>query len=156
MGDALPGLSQKERTMRIAVGSDHAGFRLKEYLRELLAKEGHELRDFGVHDETSMDYPDIARPLASAVAGGEYERGILICGSGIGMSIVANRMRGARAALVSEPLSARMCRLHNDANILCMGGRMIGPEMAAEIARVFLATAFEGGRHARRVKKMEG
>lgn len=156
MGDALPGLSQKERTMRIAVGSDHAGYRLKEYLRELLAKNGHQPQDFGVHDETSMDYPDIARPLAVAVARGEYERGILVCGSGIGMSIVANRIRGARAALVSEPLSARMCRQHNNANILCLGGRMIGPEMAAEIADVFLSTAFEGGRHARRVEKMEG
>lgn len=142
--------------MRIAIGSDHAGFRLKEYLREQLAASGHDVRDFGTHDEHSMDYPDIARPLAQAVTRDEFERGILVCGSGIGMSIVANKVRGARAALVNEPLSARMCRLHNDANILCLGGRMIGPEMAAEIAGVFLATPFEGGRHLRRVGKMEG
>lgn len=140
--------------MRIAIGSDHAGFDLKETLREALAADGHELDDLGTYDRASCDYPDFARAVAQAVADGRAERGILICGTGIGMAIAANKVPGVRAACCSEPVSARLTRQDNDSNVLTLGGRLIGPLMALEIARVWLATPFAGGRHQRRVDKI--
>ena len=140
--------------MRIAIGSDHRGFALKEVLKELLAELGHEWVDFGCQTEEPVDYPDIARPLAEAVAAGEYERGILICGSGVGMSIAANKVKGVRAALCHDTFAGRLTRRHNDANVLCLGGWCIGRGVAEEIVRLFLSEDFEGGRHARRLEKI--
>jgi len=140
--------------VRIAIGSDHRGFALKEALKELLAELGHEWVDFGCQGEEAVDYPDIARPLAEAMAAGEYQRGILICGSGVGMSIAANKVKGVRAALCHDTFAARLARRHNDANVLCLGGWCIGRGVAEEIVRVFLSEDFEGGRHARRVDKI--
>jgi ribose 5-phosphate isomerase B len=141
--------------MRIAIGADHAGFALKERLRERLAAAGHELRDFGTNSEASTDYPDYARAVAAAVAAGEAERGLLVCGSGIGMAMAANRVRGARAAAINDLYSARLSRQHNDANVLALGSRIVAPALAEAILDLFLATEFEGGRHERRVKKMD-
>ncbi len=140
--------------MRIAIGNDHRGFALKEALKELLDGLGHEWVDFGCQSEEPVDYPDIARPLAEAVAAGEYERGILICGNGIGMSIAANKVKGIRAALCDDLFAARLARRHNDANVLCMGAWRIGVGLAEEIVRVFLSEDFDGGRHARRLDKV--
>ena len=140
--------------MRIAIGSDHRGFALKEALKELLAELGHEWVDFGCQGEEPVDYPDIARPLAEAVAAGEYERGILICGSGVGMSIAANKVKGIRAALCENGFTARLARRHNDANVLCLSSWCIGRGLAEDIVRVFLSEDFEGGRHARRLEKI--
>ena len=140
--------------MRIAIGSDHRGFALKEALKELLGELGHEWMDFGCEGEEPVDYPDIARPLGEAVAAGEYERGILICGNGVGMSIAANKVKGVRAALCQNSFTARLARRHNDANILCLGAWCIGRGLAEEIVRVFLSEDFEGGRHARRLEKI--
>ena len=142
--------------MRIAIGADHAGFILKEHLRARLAEAGHELRDFGAHSAESVDYPDYAALVAGAVAGGSAERGILVCGSGIGMAIAANRVRGVRAAACIDLYSARLCRQHNDANVLALGRRIVAPPLAEALAEVFLTTTFEGGRHARRVAKLDG
>jgi ribose 5-phosphate isomerase B len=142
--------------MRIAIGADHAGFILKEHLRARLAEAGHELRDFGAHSAESVDYPDYAALVAGAVAGGSAERGILVCGSGIGMAIAANRVRGVRAAACIDLYSARLCRQHNDANVLALGSRIVAPPLAEALAEVFLTTTFEGGRHARRVAKLDG
>ena len=147
--------SQGRDGMRIAIGSDHAGFPLKRVLIQFLEEQGLAYQDFGATSEASVDYPDYGRAVARAVAQGQFDRGILICGTGIGMSIVANKVRGIRAALCHEPYSARMSRLHNNANVLVLGGRIIGPEMAREVTRVFLETEFEGGRHQRRVEKIE-
>jgi ribose 5-phosphate isomerase B len=140
--------------VRIAIGSDHRGFGLKEALKELLAELGHEWVDFGCQGEEPVDYPDIARPLAEAVAVGEYERGILICGSGVGMSIAANKVKGIRAALCHDTFAGRLTRRHNDANVLCLGGWCIGRGVAEDIVRLFLSEDFEGGRHARRLEKI--
>lgn len=142
--------------MRIAIGADHAGFILKEHLRARLAEAGHELRDFGAHSAESVDYPDYAALVAGAVVGGSAERGILVCGSGIGMAIAANRVRGVRAAACIDLYSARLCRQHNDANVLALGSRIVAPPLAEALAEVFLTTTFEGGRHARRVAKLDG
>lgn len=141
--------------MRIALGSDHAGFALKEALEAWLVAEGHAVTDLGCHDTNRTDYPPIAHAVARAVAGGDAERGVLVCGSGIGVSIAANRIEGARAALVNEPVSARLSREHNDANIVCLGARLVGPDMAEEILRVFLTTPFAGGRHEARVAMID-
>ncbi len=140
--------------MLIAIGSDHAGFNLKEAVKEILAEHGHSFEDYGCHDTNSVDYPDYAFAVADAVANGKCEKGILICGSGIGMSIVANKVPGIRAALCHETFSAMAARRHNDANILCMGERVIGMGVAGEIVNVFLSSEFEGGRHIRRLEKM--
>ena len=140
--------------MRIAIGSDHAGFPLKEEIRQALAAEGHEVEDFGVHSLERVDYPDIALRVARAVAAGEHERAILICGTGIGVSITANKVRGIRAAVCTDCYMARMAREHNNAQILCMGGRVVGPGSALEIVRAFLESEFLGGRHATRVEKI--
>ncbi|MBI2842215.1 MAG: ribose 5-phosphate isomerase B [Armatimonadetes bacterium] len=142
--------------MKIALGSDHAGFRLKEDIKEFLQSEGYDFEDFGAFSEDSMDYPDIARSAAEAVAEGKFDRGVLICGTGLGVSITANKVRGIRAALCSDEYTARMSRQHNNANILALGGRVIGVELAREIVRVFLTTGFDAGsRHAKRVAKIE-
>ena len=135
----------------IAIGSDHAGFKLKEHIKDLLNSKGIEFKDFGCFDENSVDYPDISEAVSNAVAAGECEKGILICGTGIGMSIVANKVNGVRAALCSDTFSARFTRLHNDANVLCFGARVVGAGLACELVDVFLTTEFEGGRHQRRV-----
>ncbi len=140
--------------MRIAIGSDHAGFPLKEELKRRLRNEGHEIVDYGCHSTDAVDYPDLAVPVAEAVRKGEVERGLLMCGTGIGMTMAANKIPGIRAALCNEPYSARLSREHNDANVLTLGGRLVGGELAMEVARVFLGTPFAGGRHARRVEKI--
>jgi len=141
--------------MKIALGSDHAGFILKKQLVEHLKATGSTYKDFGVFNEESADYPDQADLVALAVQSGEYNFGILICGTGIGMSIAANKHRGIRAALCSESYSARCAREHNDANILTMGSRVIGPGLAVQIVENFLNTPFTGGRHSNRLLKIE-
>jgi len=140
--------------MKIVIGADHAGFRLKEYIKSFLLELGNEVIDMGTNSEERVDYPVFGERVARAVAEGKADFGILICGSGIGMSMVANKVPGVRAALCHEPFSARLSREHNNANILCMGGRIIGREMAKEIVRVFLATEFAGGRHEKRINLM--
>ena len=140
--------------MQIAIGSDHAGFNLKEAVKGFLTELGHTCQDFGCANTSSVDYPDFAFAVADAVAQGKFERGILICGTGIGMSIVANKVPGIRAALCHDVFSAKSCRQHNDANILCMGERAIGQGHAKEIIAAYLASDFDGGRHARRLEKM--
>ena len=140
--------------MKIAIGCDHAGVELKGELVKLLEAMGDEVVDFGTNDSKSVDYPDFGDKVSSAVSEGEVERGVLICGTGIGMSIVANKFRNVRAALCSEPFSARMSRLHNDSNILVIGGRVVGKALALEITKVWLETPFEGGRHEQRLKKI--
>lgn len=142
--------------MVVAIGSDHAGVELKEEIKALLMEAGLECRDFGTNDMKSVDYPDFGECVSVAVSKGEVERGILICGTGIGMSIVANKFPGVRAALCAEPFSARMSRLHNDANVLVIGGRVTGKALARDIAKVWLETPFEGGRHGDRLKKIAG
>ena len=142
--------------MKIAFASDHAGYALKKVLEEYVEKKGYEVMDFGTHSEDSCDYPDFALAAAEAVAGGACERGIFVCTSGIGVSIVANKVPGVRCALCSEPLSARMTREHNDANALALGGGYVGVNLALEIVRVFLETPFsEGVNHVRRVEKIK-
>ena len=137
--------------MRIALSADHAGFELKDLLAAWLAETGHEVIDLGTINGDSVDYPDFGARLAQSVASGEADRGIAVCGSGIGISIAANRNPGCRCALVSEPLSATLARTHNDANAIALGSRLIGPDMAKACVAAFLATDFEGGRHQRRV-----
>ncbi|RMF80343.1 MAG: ribose 5-phosphate isomerase B [Nitrospirae bacterium] len=144
---------EKERAM-LAIGADHGGFHLKEVVIRSLERHGVPFVDLGTHDESSVDYPDYAEKVASGVASGDYDRGILICGTGIGMSIAANKFFGVRAALCHNTYTARMSRAHNDANILVLGGRVIGPGVAEEIVDVWLETPFDGGRHARRVEKI--
>jgi ribose 5-phosphate isomerase B len=140
--------------MRIAIGSDHTGVSLKGSLREQLAALGHEPFDLGCAGEESVDYPDVARPLAEAVAAGRYDLGILICSNGVGMSITANKVKRVRAALCHDTFSARRARQHTDANVLCLGSWCIGPGAACEVLEAFLEGQFEGGRHARRVDKI--
>ncbi|MBQ7793270.1 MAG: ribose 5-phosphate isomerase B [Clostridia bacterium] len=138
----------------IAIGSDHGGFELKTHIIKYLEGQGVELFDFGTYSEDSCDYPDIAEKVAKAVSNGEYEKGILICGTGIGISIAANKVKGIRAALCGDVYSAEMTRLHNDANILCLGGRVTGRELAFMICDTFLNEKFEGGRHQTRIDKI--
>lgn len=140
--------------MRIHIGADHAGFELKEQVRRTLDDLGHEVVDVGTHGEESVDYPDYASAVAHAVADGEADFGVLVCGTGLGMAIAANKVPGVRAVQISDPGMARMARLHNDANVVTLPGRHIGPEVAAEIVGAFIGTAFEGGRHQRRVDKI--
>lgn len=144
------------RIVKIIIGSDHAGFELKETCKGFLEDSGeHGVLDAGVFSRASSDYPQIAHKVARAVADGHYERGVLICGSGIGMSIVANRYKGVRAALCHNLYAARMSRLHNDANVLTMGERVLGEGLALDILDVFLKTAFEGGRHQARLNQID-
>lgn len=135
----------------IALGSDHGGYDLKERVKAYLDKEGIAYKDYGCHSKESCDYPVFGKAAAEAVASGECDKGIVICTTGIGISIAANKVRGIRCALCSEPLSAEMTRRHNNANMLAMGAGMIGKNMAERIVEVFLSTEFEGGRHERRV-----
>lgn len=138
----------------IALASDHGGLEMKTMLRRILEEKGCAVLDLGTHDSSSVDYPDYALAMAQALKDGRASRGILMCGTGIGISIAANRHRHVRAALVHDAYGARMCRQHNDANVLVLGGRTMGPEVAGECVEIFLATEFEGGRHARRVAKL--
>ena len=138
--------------MNIIIGSDHAGYDLKEVCKaHLLQSSEHQVKDVGVFSRDSSDYPRIAKEVAGGVARGEYDRGVLMCGTGIGMSITANRFKGVRAALCNDVYSAKMSRLHNNANVLAMGGRIVGTGVALEILEVFLKTEFEGGRHKKRL-----
>lgn len=140
--------------MRIAIASDHAAFALKSALVDWLREGGHEIADLGPPDESSVDYPDYGYKLAAAVAAGEAERGIALCGSGIGISIAVNRNPACRCALVSEPLSATLAREHNDANVVAIGARLTGIDMAKACVAAFLSTEFAGDRHIRRVAKL--
>ncbi len=140
--------------MKIAVGCDHGGLEHKNAIAEHLKNRGFEVVDFGIKEAVSVDYPDIAKPLATAVAGGECDLGILVCGTGIGMSLAANKVKGIRAAACSEHFSAKYTRLHNNSNILCLGGRVIGVGTALELVDLFVDTEFEGGRHETRVNKI--
>ncbi len=140
--------------MRIAIASDHAAAALKADLAAWLAETGHEVNDLGPDGVDSVDYPDYGYKLAEEIAAGRAEFGVALCGSGIGISIAANRHPACRCALVSEPLSARLAREHNDANVIAMGGRLVGVEMARACLDAFLATPFGGGRHAGRVEKL--
>jgi ribose 5-phosphate isomerase B len=144
----------KERELRIALGCDHNGVELKLQLINMLNELGHELKDFGCYDTNSVDYPDVAQEVAIAVGESRFEQGILICGSGIGMSIAANKVPGIRAALCQDPVSASRAREHNDANVLCLPGLYIERDAAQETVRAYLEGEFEGGRHARRVDKI--
>ncbi len=140
--------------MKIAIGSDHAGYRLKEILKKYLVSLGHQVQDFGTYTEESVDYPDIAFRLAEEVSKGSFERGILICGTGIGMCIAANKVKGIRAALCWDERTAELSRRHNDSNVLCLGGRMLGEQKAKKIVDVWISTNFEAGRHLRRLRKI--
>ncbi|MBM7866554.1 ribose 5-phosphate isomerase B [Heliobacterium gestii] len=146
--------------MKIAIGSDHGGFQLKEEIRSYLAEEMEqdgakpEVIDMGTFSEESVDYPDYGVKVAKAVVAGDVDFGVVICGTGIGISIAANKVPGIRAALCGDPFSARMAREHNDANVLALGARVVGPGLAREIVAAFFAGAFAGGRHARRVDKL--
>ena len=140
--------------MKIALGCDHGGYELKQYIIKVLERLGHEAVDFGCSSKESCDYPDFGAAAARAVAEGKCDRGIVICTTGIGISIAANKVKGIRCALCSEPWSAEMTRRHNDANMMAIGAGFTGPNMAERMVEVFLSTEFEGGRHARRVDKM--
>ncbi|MFZ5813726.1 MAG: ribose 5-phosphate isomerase B [Bacillota bacterium] len=140
--------------MKVAIGSDHGGLDLKEAVISVLRGLEIEVEDLGTHDRNSCDYPDFAQKVAEGVSAGAYEKGVLICGTGIGMSIAANKVPGIRAALCNEIYSAQMARAHNDANIICLGARVVGPGVAAEIIKAFFTTEHEGGRHAKRVEKI--
>lgn len=148
--------TSSESTARaIIVGSDHAGLPLKEALLAALDRRGFEVRDIGTRSHASVDYPDFAHGVASAIESGDHALGILVCGSGVGMCITANKHPGVRAVVCSEPYSAAMARAHNDANVLCLGARVVGVGLAESILDAFLEGDFEGGRHARRVGKIE-
>jgi ribose 5-phosphate isomerase B len=140
--------------MRIAIGCDHRGLNLKGAIIELLSQLGHDCEDFGCYDTTSVDYPDIARQAAQALTQGRVQHAILICGTGIGMSIAANKVRGIRAARCQDTFSARRSRAHNDANVLCLGEEVVGEGLAKDIVTAYLSTDFEGDRHARRLDKI--
>ena len=141
--------------MKIALAADHAGYEYKQALSERLAELQHDVRDFGTHSNEPVDYPDFIRPAARAVASGECERGIVLGGSGNGEAMAANRVRGVRCALAWDIESARLSRLHNDANMLSLGQRMVSMELAQSIVAVWLSTPFEGGRHAIRIRKID-
>ncbi len=143
-----------KEAVTIAIGADHAGYPLKQALLKTVLK-GYDVIDLGTDSTAPVDYPDIARRVATVVAAGKADKGILICGTGIGMSIAAGKVRGIRAARCTEPFSAELSRRHNDANILCLGARITGVELASRTVEVWLNTPFEGGRHARRVGKIE-
>lgn len=142
--------------MKIAIGSDHAGFRYKELIREKLSGEGHQVKDFGTFSTDSTDYPGWIRPVAEAVARGDYDRGIVLGGSGNGEAMTANRVRGIRCSLCWNADSARLAREHNDANVLSLGERLLTEAEALEIVRIWLTTDFEGGRHVRRIAAIDG
>jgi ribose 5-phosphate isomerase B len=142
--------------LKIALGADHGGYLLKEELKRYLISEGWQVEDFGTFSEEPVDYPDLAFKIAKAVARGEFPQGILVCTTGIGVSIAANKVKGVKAALCHEPLSAELARRHNHANILCLGGKIIGPKLALKIVETWLSTPFSTEeRHIRRLKKIE-
>ena len=144
-----------DKNKQIIIGSDHAAFELKEKIKDLLTGLGYEVEDVGTHSIASVNYPDFGKKVARAVSDGTFERGILLCGTGIGMTMQANRFKGVRAALCADILSARLSRQHNDANILVMGGRMVGDILAFEVVREWLATPFDGGRHLDRIRSLD-
>ena len=137
------------------IAADHAGLEMKEFVKGLLVRQGHEVEDVGTYDGASVDYPDFAQAACRKVLAGEAERAVLVCGSGVGMRIAANRFHGIRAVLCTGLYLARFSRLHNDANVLCLPGRLMGKGLAEEVVRVWMETPFEGGRHLRRVEKMD-
>jgi ribose 5-phosphate isomerase B len=141
--------------MKVAIGSDHAGFAYKSVFVELLREMGHEVKDFGTYGEDAVDYPDYIKPVAEAVARGDFDRGVVLGGSGNGEQMVANKVRGIRCALCWDATTARLARQHNDANVLSLGQRVVGLETARELLRVFMTTDFEGGRHKARISKIE-
>ena len=138
----------------LGIGCDHGGFELKQSIIGYLKEQGIEYKDFGSYDTSSIDYPEVALKVTDAINNGEVKLGVLVCGTGIGMSMAGNKVKGIRAAACSESFSAKYTRLHNDANVLCLGGRVIGPGVAIEMVDLFLNTKYEGGRHARRVAKV--
>lgn len=140
--------------MTVALGCDHAGWELKERLKAWLIQAGHQVLDFGTHSPDPVDYPDYAIQVADSVANGKAERGVLICGTGIGMAMAANKIPGVRAAFCPDLFTARLSREHNDSNVLTLGGRLMGRELAIEILGIWLATPFQGGRHSRRIAKI--
>ena len=140
--------------MKIAIGSDHGGFELKGHIIGHLKNRGIEVTDHGAYSEASVDYPDCARPVCEAVLDGGADCGILVCGTGIGMSMAANKIKGIRAALCSDTYSARMTKRHNNANVICLGGRVVGRELAFDIVDAYLDAGFEGGRHQKRIDKI--
>lgn len=140
--------------MRIAIGSDHAGYPLKQELAKSLQEDGHDVEDVGTTGEESVDYPDFGAAVGRAVASGDSELGVCVCGTGIGISIAANKVEGVRAAVVHDVTSARLAKEHNDANVVCMGARLVGPEVAQEALHAFLAATWQAGRHARRIDKI--
>jgi ribose 5-phosphate isomerase B len=140
--------------MKIAVGSDHRGYKVKAKVIELLENFGHESSDQGTHSEESVDYPDIASAVSSQVASGEVDRGILICGTGIGMAITANKFAGVRAAAVYDEVAAELCRRHNDVNVLCLSGDMLGERNIEQLIQLWLETEFDAGRHTTRLEKI--
>lgn len=139
--------------MKIALGSDHGGFQMKEMLCAYLEEQGYEVLNLGTYDEKSVDYPEYGRKVGKAVVSGEADRGIVVCGTGIGISMAANKVKGVRAALCTNEFMAEMSRRHNNANVLSLGGRVIGPELAKNIVKVWLNTEFDGGRHANRISQ---
>ncbi|MBE7013221.1 MAG: ribose 5-phosphate isomerase B [Ruminococcaceae bacterium] len=139
----------------LAIGCDHGGFVLKKEILEYFDKNNIQYKDFGCHTTDSVDYPDIAEVVCNSVVNGECEKGILVCGTGIGMSIAANKIKGIRAALLSDTFSARMTAAHNDSNVIALGGRVIGTELAIEIINAYLSTEFQGGRHKNRIDKIK-
>ncbi|MGN1400508.1 MAG: ribose 5-phosphate isomerase B [Bacillus sp. (in: firmicutes)] len=140
--------------MKVAIASDHGGMNIREEIKSLMDEMGIQYTDFGCECQTSVDYPDYALPVAEKVASGEFDKGILICGTGIGMSIAANKVKGIRCALVHDVFSARLTREHNDSNMIAMGERVIGPGLARDIAKTWLTSEFEGGRHSNRLDKI--
>ncbi len=148
--------NQRSVNMRIAIGADHGGFDYKKEIIDFLKKNGYEYKDFGTYDTNSCDYPIYAKVVANSVTSGEFDRGILVCGTGIGMSIAANKVKGVRAALCSDTFSAHATREHNDSNVLCLGARAIGDKLALDIVDVWLRTEFSNGeRHIRRINMLE-
>jgi ribose 5-phosphate isomerase B len=141
--------------MRIALASDHAGLELKEFVKGLLATQGHQVEDVGTHTRDSVDYPDFAQVACRRVLAGDADRAVLVCGSGVGMSMAANRFKGIRAVLCMDLYLARYSRLHNDSNVLCLPGRLMGQGLAEEVLKVWMETPFEGGRHQKRVEKLD-
>ncbi|MBC5635628.1 MULTISPECIES: ribose 5-phosphate isomerase B [Ornithinibacillus] len=141
--------------MKVIISGDHAGMTIRNEVKSLLEEMGIEYEDTGCSCETSVDYPDYALPAAERVANGEFDRGILVCGTGIGMSIAANKVKGIRCALLSDVYSAKLTRMHNDSNMIALGERVLGPGLAREIAKAWLETDFEGGRHENRLNKLK-
>ncbi len=141
--------------MKVIIGSDHGGYRMKEFVKGLIKDMGYEIKDIGTFSEDSVDYPEYAFKVAKAVINGEAERGVLLCGTGIGMSIVANRFPGIRAALCHDVYTAKMSRQHNDANVLVLGGRILSEDVVKKIVSVWFTEKFEGGRHKRRLNKIK-